>query len=402
MAPPGWLIRRLNLLPSARARVSADGRFVDLHLGQGPVHRLEPVSLMGLSHKHVVRLALATTEADVARLLLVESIRPLLRERLAASGASWAERDAGFLHLNIPSCFVRDSVPSASYISSIRTTGVRAGGKSVRPTRLVGRSGRCAESMLLRVMAQGGVPASVTPALLAELAGVSVQLGLKVLRRLEGDGVAERRRGQGETNWVILQPERMLDLWLAEDTRKARVTRAYIWARSPRELLGTLTRIGGIVPEWAIGGVAAANIYAPTLTADPTPSVWIPDQVPVDLVVKGLGGEVVTDGGFNVEFRQIRDDPWALNRFPSARPSPEVATPGDAVSSQIGVPGHDGSRRPEMVTDPVHPSVLERLPALSLVSRVRAYVETVHDGRGRALEVAEALRERLGLDSAEG
>ncbi len=46
----------------------------------------------------------------------------------------------------------------------------------------------------------------------------------------------------------------------------------------------------------------------------------------------------------------------------------------------------------------VRPPLLAHQPSLSLVSPVRAYVEASNDSRGRAAEVAEALRRTFALE----
>jgi len=47
---------------------------------------------------------------------------------------------------------------------------------------------------------------------------------------------------------------------------------------------------------WALGGTAAANLYAPTLTINPDPAVWIDSRVSASEVAHLLDGELVEKG----------------------------------------------------------------------------------------------------------
>ena len=388
----GWIIRRLGALPSAEVIVrEGDGSLV-LRVGGGPMRRIELLFLGELSAERLLEFVRGTASISTRspRLLLIDRARYGVRKELADAGVSWAERDSGFLHLDIPPYFIRDSMGAEAYLEDAAQATRRRG---ARPTRLVGKSGRCAESLILWEQAHRGLPVlEVTPSMLAAIADVSMQLATKVLHRLEKGGAVEgRRSGRLTRSWAIRSPGRILDLWAAEDAREPRTTKAYVWARSPRYLLDALGGINEIADRWALGGVFAANMYAPTLTADPIPSVWIPEDVVVESLVKQLDGKIVGEEGPNIEFRQMPSDPWMLHRIEAARPA--------GVVRNTAVHENDaGVLLAALEPAKVRPPLLAQQPSLSLVSPVRAYVEASNDSRGRAADVAEALRRTFAFE----
>lgn len=63
-----------------------------------------------------------------------------------------------------------------------------------------------------------------------------------------------------------------------------------------------LNRLNG---RWAPAGTAAANLYTPTLTTFPDPSIWIESHFSPREVAAVLGGEVV-DKGANSQILQSK------------------------------------------------------------------------------------------------
>jgi hypothetical protein len=101
----------------------------------------------------------------------------------------------------------------------------------------------------------------------------------------------------------------ILDLWAEEErVEPEQQAMVYLWMRSPRELPIKLRAIPNLKARWAVGGVTAANLYAPTLTADPIPDVWVSSDVPFEKVADVLRGEIVPTGA-NLRLMQTGGDP---------------------------------------------------------------------------------------------
>lgn len=380
---PGWVIRRLSELPKARLSASSPGSVVPFQVAEGPEIGLSVVSKLNLSSRALVALA---KSVDVngdhrAELWAVEKLSAVQRRELAAAGISWIERKTGFLHLDQPPYYVHDlGMPAGDDYSLVS----KAGGS--RPTLLIGLSGRCAETLILWAEAQrkasdGGVSPEMTSALLAELSGVSLPLANKVLNRLGREGVLEPlQKKQRVFSWSIPDPFRVLDLWADEDSRAPSTTGAYVWALSSHDLLKRLIEIDAITKNWALGGLAAANLYAPILTVDPQPEVWIPDALSVAEVVGALGGSIVKEGA-NINFRQMARDSWMQH------------------STRIGSAGSANCERQSSSTElPLTRAVLpvqSELDGLRIISWPRAYVETSGIQGGRSADVAQAILENV-------
>jgi hypothetical protein len=161
-------------------------------------------------------------------------------------------------------------------------------------------------------------------------------------------------RGAGPyRNWRLLDRGGLLDLWAGEEAIKsARQTALYVWSRSPRALLEKIPAISAITEHWALGGAAAANLYRPTLTVDPAPTIWIDSNVPAESVARSLGGSLAEQGA-NMFVHQIE------HNLPLRH----------AVS-------WSGSGN------------------LRVVSRPRAYLESLVEG-GRSADVAQKVREEV-------
>ncbi len=317
-------------------------------------------------------------------LLAVRSIPSAIRDELAAAGISWAEQLTGHLHLQATPLFVHVEGRGQPIEPPTPTNA------SHRPTRLVGLSGRCVETLLLLATTPGRLERGVTTTQLAALAGVTQPQATYVLHRLEREKVLKPTRSGGRTwNWVVVDAAGLLDLWSAEDNAPVEETQIYAWSRAPQELLQGLARLNEIVEAWALGGAAAANLYAPTLTTYPVVTVWIPNATPVEAVATALGGQVVSDGG-SITIRQTAKDPWALHRM--SLPAKATVNKSDHVDDD-----ENGRLRRTLHDEQVLPPTAELWGGLSLVSRPRAIVETLRDGRGRYEAIAVALRNALAL-----
>ena len=383
---PGWLISRLQSLPDLVVTVDRERGYVTLG---GP--RVPPVTFAVVPAARMSGAEAQRWAADGARrhtdgttpLLALDQLPGDARTALTRAGAAWVERRTGYLELAAEGYLYRDHDATQA-----RTTVDESPRTRRRQARLIGMSGRCAEALLLWAGAEHPEGDRVLTTLrLGEIAGVTPPHALYVLRRLEHEGaLVATRTGSRTRHWEITDPQRILDLWAAEDTPPVRETPLYVWSRSQLDLLRGLERLDGILDAWAIGGVAAANLYAPTLTTFPALSVWVPDEAAPDAVATALGGEVVAEGA-TLTLRQTTRDPWAWHRL-----RVRGRDAADLASTEHAAPGTLLHR---LRSAAAPPASLERVAGLSLVSRPRAIIEALQDGRGRAEDVAAALRETL-------
>ncbi len=386
-ATPGWLIRRLKQIPNSHVEPLATPGRLAIRIGDSKRVVFEVASRLSQSGTEVLRYAqeLNRSQPGKHRLLLaLDSIPRTIRHEMAQAGASWVERRTGVVHVEADGIYVHDAEPSSDTLDQ-REREHEVGLK--RPTRLRGLSGRCAEALLLQsASCVDNDVVAISPSQLASLASVSTPLASAVLRRLESAGAMTAERAmQRASSYRLTRPALVLDLWSEEeDFASVTTTRAYVWAPSFPQLLQRLSRLNESIPAWALGGETAANLYAPTLTADPEVTIWISDVTPAEDVANALGGRVVTDGA-NMTIRQLARDPWARFRRPTS-PLSDSNKHADKVEwlapdSTTIVPG------------------IDRLPSLWLVSKPRAIVEAAREGRGRSEEVADAARQSLALQS---
>lgn len=277
----------------------------------------------------------------VATRQLAESTRTILR----SAGVSWVERLTGVCRLVGPGLLieVRDKKGRA------RGTGVLVRG------RLRDRSGWLPEHIL-----DAGPCERILLTDVAKQAGISPALASRLLRRLTELKILETQGAGPRRWWSLADAGALLDLWSNEERDKpAQTTGLYVWSRSAAALYERLPELTAVGMNWALGGAAATNLWAPTLTTYPDPAVWVPASIPASEVAKTLGGDIVEKGA-NLQVWQSHGD--------------------------IGL-RHARDWR-GATADRAH------LPGLRLVSRPRAYLEGLR-GNGRSAEVAQKLRENL-------
>jgi hypothetical protein len=429
-AVPDWLVRRLRGFPGATVRVDdtlgrlgfrlAAGPEVQLDVRadarlSGPAARALAANVLAHPERSATRPLGAPPEGATGAILAVDAFRPAVRAELLQAGLSWAEQRSGYLHLVAPPYVlhldgsdVQIVDRSVDHASASPSTPVRRR----RPTTLRGQSGTCVETLLLWAHARSThVHPKITPTELAALAGVTVPLAHAVLHRLEQVGaLTPNRVGRRTFGWHLTRPALALDQWAAEDRPKVLETTVFMLARAPLEFLRHLTRLDHAGIPWAVGGVRAADLYAPTLTAPPALTVWVPNDVPASTVAAALKGQVV-DGGATLTLRQTAKDPWMRHRL-RLQDGLLVTVPAEARTA-VSESDRDKDRDQGAMHDVAHGATIpwsdrldpalprwrrELVEGLTLISPPRAYVETLADGRGRFAEVAEALRDQLAFD----
>jgi hypothetical protein len=275
-------------------------------------------------------------------LLAVRQLSERTREMLRTSTCSWAEELSGIVHIVGPGLLV--NVNAGSNSKRQRESAVRA--------RLRGRSGLLAEALLTSRPKDRIVLGAI-----ANRAHVSNALASRVLTRLSKINLIEVHGAGPNRSWRLADRGALLDLWAAEEQQRPEKSYGlYVWGRSTQGLYEKLPSLNHLTPAWALAGAAAANAYAPTLTTNPDPVIWINARIPPEEVARTLQGEIV-DKGANIQLWQSeRNLPLELATYLSKKP---------------------GSGQ-----------------ELRLVSKPRAYLEAVR-AAGRAPEIAQNLRERI-------
>lgn len=350
-----WILRQLRAVPELQVIVPVQDTDrhprVELGAGKGPTVSFELLEIRLLSEERV--RALLETVRDAEARLLIATTRLALRTRtiLRDAGLSWLERDTGRCRLYAPGLLV--DVVLHPDLDRDHVTGKRARPRPAAP-KLRDRSGLIAEALLLRAHED-----SVTLTELAETTHLSRGLVSRLFARLTELGLLEAHGKGPHKTWLLSDPGALLDLWAAEErTTPEEVTGLSVWSRAPDELLDRLISLDAQQFPYALGGAAAANLYAPTLTVTPQPDVWILADTPAAKLAKQLGGEVV-ESGANVRVLQSAGD--VALRLAQTLPSK-----------------HSQGR------------------GLITVSAYRAYVEA-RAAAGRGPETADALRRVLPL-----
>lgn len=296
------------------------------------------------------------------------------RQFLTERGISWAEGTTGRVHLVGPGLYVHTG-PTETDSTAPQPRRHASDAALKPPLRLRGLSARCVETLLLAPAGPSGHGTWGTGEL-AHAAHVSAGWASRVLQRLRDEGaVTAEGDGPRYRRYRLDNPALALDLW-AEEEQFKRVVRTplYVWSRSHPELLDQLASLQAWGAPWAFGGVAAANLYAPTLTVEPPPEIWIPADRPPAEVARVLQGELVEEGA-TLFLLQMAEDPWQVHvrrLFDDSKSS----------AANTGAQGH----------------APDHVARLCVVSRPRAYIEACGIGTGRAQDVAHQLRRQMHLE----
>ena len=297
---PNWVIRYLRAYSGLV--VDANGPnslLLSIIGGRNVVYRVKLASRMSEEDAR----ELVRREGDPRMIVATEKLTKAAREVLQVAGFSSVERKSGMTSLVGAGLLIRSEAPV-----SARQGGLRQG---AMPGRLVGKSGVIAEVIL-----EAGANRPLALGAAAKEAGVSKGLVSRVFRRLEGENILEVVGAGPRKTWALVNGSALLDLWAEEEHIETKSESwLYVWALNPVARYKSLTALEGRGFRWALGGVSAANAYAPHLTNLPDPHVWVDAAVPVDEVARAVGGEVVYDGG-NVLIKQTeRNAPLVRSRL---------------------------------------------------------------------------------------
>lgn len=404
-----WIARRLSAIPAATVHTDAGAEHdITLRFGDGPEIGVEVISLTQtgtLTLSRMVDAVLPRESGGVPRIYATPTLRSSQRDRMAEERLSWIESGGGAVHLDLGPYYIHDITDAARSVEAAtqqKSSGKRQRGGD-RPARLIGHSGVCAEAIILWWLVARQRPDQLpplTPTTLAEVSGVTAPLAGRVLHRLEQLGALSAERvGRRTSSWSIENVEKVMETWVDEDREPVRVSRAYVYARHAGDLHSKLAGLSDAFDAWALGGVAAANQYAPTLTADPMPTVWIPDYSPAETAARAIGGEIVSEGA-NVIFWQEPKDSWTRFTTGTQKEPPVLASDRATERPEL---------QPRMLDCWVREMIAETSQGgnagapdylMRMVSPVRALQQTLQDDRGRSDQVALALSELLRLSQA--
>ncbi|WP_089408959.1 hypothetical protein [Granulicella rosea] len=346
-----WILRYLRQLASVGVRELGENEEYSLGISieDGGEQRFEVRSFTTLSQEKARDLVETSRSRSfgVRLLLAVPELAPRTRELLRNERMSWIERDTGVCHIVAPGLYI-----------DTRVSGSAARLPSPTPTRLRDRTGLVAEALL-----QASPRHTIRLSAISKNANVSAALVSRVFQRLTALGLLQEHGAGPRRFWSLTDFGGLLELWSKEEREPETVTSLYVWSRSVNALYEKLPKIHDLRARWAVAGTAAAYLYAPVLTAAPSPIVYLDAAVPAQDLAKVLGGEVVDKGG-NIQVWQSKGNP-ALYRIQAYEP---------AAGAIVTVGAGRGS--------------------LELVSKPRAYIETIR-AAGRSPEVANALREQM-------
>lgn len=342
-------MRRLRELPRVNIQPQGKKNYVVATVAGGQPVRFKLIEQRWISEERANELvALAKVDRQSRPLFVTTRLTPQARMSLRSGGVSWIERETGRCHLTGPGLLVDVDVDSAS--------GPATGPKEVskRPAaKLRARSALVAEALLSRHLRHHFKLDELTTE-----TGLSSGLVSRVFTRLTSMGILEAHERGPKKNWSLHDAPALLDRWADEEHREPNeVTGLSVWSRSPPDLLERIVRLSESGLQYAIGGVAAANLYEPSLSVTPAPEIWIPSEMSAIKVADALNGQIVSSGA-NLWLWQTSGDP-ALR-----------------LAAPIANKAHNAPRDLRAVTLP------------------RAYVEARNAG-GRASDAAAVLRRRM-------
>ena len=352
-AIPDWISRLLHQVDG----ISFDqmgGDSFNVSVPGGRPYTFTIRSFPSLSREKAIGLVTswkATKSPRIRPLIASRKLAPTTRDILRQAKVSWIEAETGVCHFVAPGILIDTKIEEHGHQKDSDSTKIR----------LRDRSGLIAEALLTSSRASDLRLSSIV-----KQANVSSGLASRLFRRLTDLGILTEHGGGPNRSWRLTDFGALLDLWAQEEREVERVTSLYVWSRSPDALYDKLPALNDLKVQWALAGVSAANLYAPTLTATPNPIVRIDASVPASQAAEALGGEIVQKGA-NLHLWQTTGNAALYN-----------------VAPWISAHGGIGRANADL---------------LQIVSRPRAYIESIA-GPGRTPDVAQNLRERMVASNA--
>jgi len=327
---------------------------IEVRVGGGPTELV--LSVQGAETRLILEVKQRFTDALLDEIesrpaetrdrtvVVVPALPEKRRRELRFGNISWIEYQTGVVHLRVPHLAI--DLPEDPQAEPRRPRALPS---------LSGKAGIVVEALVQLAERQD----LVSQPEVAELSGSTQAWTSKIFSALVEAGALEVE-GSGPSKQWRPRAEALLRLWETDGGPSPSVTSMYMWSRTPEDLIRSVARVGDVTTDFAIGGVAAANLHEPTLSATPVVTVWIPASLPPAKIATALDADLV-ESGANVLLWQASGDP-ALRLAAQLRTWRENAPEG--------------------------------LGRLSVVTPARAVVEALQ-GTGRSREVGQALRQRI-------
>lgn len=321
------------------------GTTTDLSISVGGGRRVGVDLKVGRRFSSLAELEALQAASRRPVIVAVPALPPKRRAEARKTGLSWIEYDTGLVHLRLPGLAV--DLPEERSFAPRRDRDLPS---------LAGKAGVIVEAVLELAQKSEHVEQADVAALARSTRAWTSRVfaALTEAQAMEVTGAGPKKRWRP-------RPGRLLELWEQDGGPEPRATGLYVSARSTEQILGRLASVRTTGGLYAVGGASAADLYEPTLTSQPTPTIWVRAATPPIQLADELGGGEVVDSGANVIAWQATGDP-ALHL------SRQLATWRATTSEGLG--------------------------SLFLVSPARAVVEAAR-GAGRAREVGENLRHSL-------
>jgi hypothetical protein len=318
------------------------GTTTDLSISVGGGRPVGVDLKVGLRFSTLEELEAIQTASRRPVIVAVPFLPPKRRSEARKRGLSWIEYDNGLVHLRLPGLAI--DLPEEKSIAPQKGEGLPS---------LAGKAGIIVEAALELAQASE----YVEQAEVAALAGSTQAWTSRVFAALT-KAEAMEVIGTGPNKRWRPRPPRLLELWERDRGPEPTVTGLYVSVRSTEQVIRRLAKASSSREHYAVGGVTAADLYEPTLTSQPTPTIWVAAATPPIRLADDLGGGEVVESGPNVIVWQAPGDP-------ALRLSKQLSEWRQAAG--------------------------EGMEALFLVSPARAVVESAQ-GAGRAREVSDNLR----------
>jgi hypothetical protein len=348
LAIPDWISRLLHQVEGISFdQISGDSFNVSVPGGKHYTFTIR--SFPSLSREKALDLVnswKATKSLRIRPIIASRKLAPPTRDILRQAKVSWIEAETGVCHFVAPGILIDAKIEEHGHQKNLDSTKIR----------LRDRSGLIAEAVLTSPRAD-----ELRLSTIVKQTNVSSGLASRLFRRLTDLGILTEHGGGPNRKWQLTDFGALLDLWAQEEREVERATSLYVWSRSPEALYDKLPALNDLKVQWALAGVSAANLYAPTLTTTPNPIVRIDASVPASQAAEALGGEIVQKGA-NLHLWQTTGNAALYNIAPW-------------ISAHGGIGRANGG-------------------LLQIVSRPRAYIESIA-GPGRTPDVAQNLRERM-------
>ena len=248
---PSWVVRLLRSIEGLSTQVVGEESVLSISVNGGNEQLFRVRYFPVLSKEAAENLQEYDLANDALRLLVaVPKLAPNTRQLLRAKRISSIECETGVCRIVAPGILVDTTLADSG-----RQLDSEPG-----PPKLLDRSGLIAEVILSSFLDK-----KLHLSEIAKRANVSSGLVSRIFTRLSSMKILEQNGSGPNRSWHLLNPGALLETWAAEERQPERISSLYVYSRSPADLLAKLPRLGELKVQWALSGLSAANLHAPTL-----------------------------------------------------------------------------------------------------------------------------------------